>query len=314
VCVCLRQCVCVSVSECVSQAAKGVPELSAIVRPGVGVDNIYNGMRQASRLGIQIINEPFGNSFAVAEMTLHFILNGTEKMLLTPGPSRFNPQVFQVMHQYQHPATSEFQRMHRATTKKLAKWMGSKTEPLILSGPSTAFMEAAILNLTSHGDRGLVISHGKFGDRFAQIVQAKGRAAECMKVEEEKWGQVFTPKQIANFLRSDSVQNENHISFLCLQQNETSSGVAYTQAQIQQIVRHARSYNPDMMILVDAVSGLLSTPLDFDALDVDAMIVGSQKSLGVASVITYMTLSKRARKKNAYPCRVQGLICKISER
>lgn len=281
--------------------AKKVPELAVILRPGVGVDNMYNGMKLASKLGIQIINEPFGNSFAVGEMTLHFILNGTEKMMLTPGPSRFDPRVFRVMHGYQSPTSEKFIRTYKTTVRKLGTWMGSKNDPLILSGPSTAFMEAAISNLTSRGDRGLIISHGKFGERFGEIAEAKGRTAVWLKIEDKKWGKVFTPKEIKTFLRADAMKCSSRkwekISFLCLQQNETSSGVAYSQSHITQIVRTARAYNPNMMIIVDAVSGLLSAPLDFDALDADAMIVGSQKSLGVASVITYIALSNRAIRK-----------------
>ncbi|MFY9457484.1 MAG: aminotransferase class V-fold PLP-dependent enzyme [Candidatus Spechtbacterales bacterium] len=284
------------------KVAKEIPEFAVIVRPGVGVDNMYDGMREAARLGVQIINEPLGNSFAIGEMTMHFILNGTKKIMLTPGPTKFNPEVFQVMHDYAHPRSEKFKKAHKTLLIKLGKWMGSRRNfPIIISGPSTAFMEAAIVNLTSRGDRGLVISHGKFGDRFIEISEAKKRKTECMKVEDRQWGKAFSPKEIAAFFKNDAARCKDKISFLCLQQNETSSGVAYSQNQIKSIVHAARRYNPSMMIIVDAVSGLLAMPLDFDSMDIDAMIVGSQKSFGVASVIAYMCLSRRALKKMTPP-------------
>ncbi len=42
----------------VAQSMAAVEELAFIIRPGVGVDNLYGGMEQLSRAGIQVINEP----------------------------------------------------------------------------------------------------------------------------------------------------------------------------------------------------------------------------------------------------------------
>ena len=288
------------ITKDIMNVVKVVPELSVIIRPGVGVDNIYNGMVVASELGIQIINEPFGNSFAIAEMTLHFILNGISKIMLTPGPTQFNQKVFEVTDKYYHPCTKEFTSNYKKLLKELGDWCNSRNDPVILSSSSTGFMEASISNLTSHGDNGLIISHGKFGDRFIEIVKAKGRIPICMKTEDSEWGKVFTPKEIDNFLKKYKLKHSganSKISFLCFQQNETSTGVAYNQNQIKHIVRAARSYNSDIMIIVDAVSGMFATRLDFDKLDVDAMIFGSQKGLGVSSGLAYIILSQRAIEK-----------------
>ena len=92
------------------RVAVDVTELAAVVRPGVGIDNLYGGVRELTRLGVRIINEPFGNSSAVAEMTLHFILSASEETLLAPGPTRFRPEVFAVTDRYEHPASPAFRR------------------------------------------------------------------------------------------------------------------------------------------------------------------------------------------------------------
>jgi aspartate aminotransferase-like enzyme/phosphoglycerate dehydrogenase-like enzyme len=282
------------ITESIMETAKTVPEFAAIVRPGVGVDNIYSGMALASELGIQIINEPFGNSFAIAEMTMHFILNGISRVLLTPGPTQFKEEVFNVTEEYYHPSTQEFKSNYDNLLKKLSEWASCKNDAIILSGPSTGLMEASISNLTVHGSTGLIISHGKFGERFIQIAEAKSRKIKIMEVKDPEWGKVFSPEEIGDFLKTS---NGSKISFLCFQQNETSSGVAYTQDQIKNIVNAARTYNPDMMIIVDAVSGMFAYSLDFDDLDIDAMIFGSQKGLGISSGIAYMVLSDRALNK-----------------
>jgi aspartate aminotransferase-like enzyme len=48
------------------------------------------------------------------------------------------------------------------------------------------------------------------------------------------------------------------------------------------------------MIIVDAISGAFAHPLDFDALDVDLLLTGSQKGLGVSSGLAYGMVSDRA--------------------
>ena len=91
------------VDHALASVAADVTDLAAVVRPGVGIDNLYGGVRELTRLGVRIINEPFGNSSAVAEMTLHFILSASEETLLAPGPTRFRPEVFAVTDRYEHP-------------------------------------------------------------------------------------------------------------------------------------------------------------------------------------------------------------------
>jgi aspartate aminotransferase-like enzyme/phosphoglycerate dehydrogenase-like enzyme len=281
----------------VAQSMIAVEELAFIVRPGVGVDNLYGGMEQLSSAGIQIINEPYGNSRAVAEMTLHFILGGTETTLLAPGPTNFKADVFDVAKGYDEIRLTESFRPAAAIDRTLGEWLGAPGRALTLSGPGTALMEASIANLTMPGDRGLVISHGKFGDRFVEIAAARGRECEVLQVPEDKWGLAITPHDVDRFLQQDDERRagtgEPPIAFLCFQQNETSSGVTYHQPAIRALVRVARTYNPRMVIIADAISGALAHRLELDALDLDILFLGSQKALGVSSGLAFAVLGAR---------------------
>ena len=87
------------------------------------------------------------------------------------------------------------------------------------------------------------------------------------------------------------------MSFLCFQQNETSSGVTYHQDAIRALVSTARAYNPEMMIIADAISGALAHQLEFDALDLDVLFLGSQKALGVSSGLAFAVVSDRALRR-----------------
>jgi aspartate aminotransferase-like enzyme len=166
--------------------------------------------------------------------------------------------------------------------------------PLVLAASGTGLMEAGITNLTEPGAHGLVVSHGKFGDRFAQIAQATGRTAHVLRVDDPEWGRAFTPDDIARWFRDRVAANEPRIAFVCFQQNETSSGIAYRPGQMHAIVRAARTHNPGVMIVVDAISGAFAHPIDAASLDVDLLVVGSQKGLGVSSGLAFGVLSARA--------------------
>ena len=281
------------VDHALASVAGDVTELAAVVRPGVGIDNLYGGVRELTRLGVRIINEPFGNSSAVAEMTLHFILSGAEETLLAPGPTRFRPEVFAVTHNYEHPNSPAFREAETQVRQRIRDWFLTGAETVLVSGSGTALMEAGVANLTASDDRGLVISHGKFGDRFVDIAQARGRAVDLLRVDEPDWGRAITPEELEAHLDIRERAGEK-VSFLCFQQNETSSGVTYHAPQLAEIVRAARAHAPDMMIIVDAISGAFAHPLDFDALDVDLLLTGSQKGLGVSSGLAFGLVSSRA--------------------
>jgi aspartate aminotransferase-like enzyme/phosphoglycerate dehydrogenase-like enzyme len=286
------------VDEAAARTMIAVDELAFVIRPGVGVDNLHGGMESLSAAGVSIINEPYGNSRAVAEMTLHFILSGTETTLLAPGPTNFNAEVFDVASEYDDVRLRDPFRPAAAIDRTLGAWLGAPENALTISGPGTALMEASIANLTIPGDRGLVISHGKFGDRFVEIARARGRDCEVLQVPEDKWGAAITPHDVDRFLQQDDERRAGTgappISFLCFQQNETSSGVTYHQPAIRALVQVARSYNPRMTIVADAISGALAHRLDLQALDLDILFLGSQKAVGVSSGLAFAVLGERA--------------------
>ena len=276
-----------------ARALAAIDDLGYVIRPGVGVDNLYDGMEILSERGIQIINEPYGNSGAVAEMALHFILTGTEATIFAPGPTKFHPDVFDVADAYDASRASAVD-VSTTISQDLAAWLGSRKNAVVISGPGTALMESSIASLTMPGSRGLVISHGKFGDRFVEIARARGRSVEVLQVPEDQWGGAITPEAVRRFLQEDRQAGHPPISFLCFQQNETSSGVTYHQESIRAIARAARTYNAEITVIVDAISGALAHRLDFDTLDIDILFLGSQKALGVSSGLAYGVVSDRA--------------------
>src|SRR4029450_6598476 len=72
--------------------------------------------------------------------------------------------------------------------------------------------------------------------------------------------------------------------------NETSTG---TMSPLYQVAALKDKY-PDVMFIVDAVSSLSATKIEFDALGIDVLLAGSQKALALPPGLTVFTCSPAA--------------------
>ena len=69
--------ICRSGVKITAEALEGNRRLKAIVRAGVGTDNIDS--RAATRLGIVVMNTPAGNTLSTAEHTLAMMLGASQE-------------------------------------------------------------------------------------------------------------------------------------------------------------------------------------------------------------------------------------------
>ena len=67
-------------------------------------------------------------------------------------------------------------------------FVGTKNDVLLLSSSGTGAMEASVSNLTSPGDQVLVLTAGKFGERWMGLVKAFGCQVDVLKAP---YGQTF---------------------------------------------------------------------------------------------------------------------------
>ena len=113
-----------------------------------------------------------------------------KQMLMIPGPTPVPEQVLLAISR--HPIghrSGDFSKIMAEVTENL-KWLHqTENDVLALSVSGTGAMEAGIINFLSPGDRVLVGSNGKFGDRWAQIGKAFGLEVETITAE---WGQPLT--------------------------------------------------------------------------------------------------------------------------
>src|SRR5258708_32356421 len=101
--------------------------------------------------------------------------------LFTPGPTPLLPQAQQAMASYgAHHRTADFRALFKRVLDDLQEFIGTKNEVLVLTASGTGFMEATVTNLTSPGDKVLVLTAGQLGERWGSLAKAFGCAVETV--------------------------------------------------------------------------------------------------------------------------------------
>lgn len=200
-------------------------------------------------------------------------------LLLVPGPTVVPGPVLRAqaraMMNHRSPA---FHRLLERTTAGLKECFRTATDPLVLTASGTGGLEAAVVNTLSPGDRVLAVVTGAFGQRFAEIAEAYGAEVDRLEVE---WGRAADPDELRRRL------NGHRAVLVTL--NETSTGVVNPVQAVAAIARER-----DALCLVDAISGLLATPLEHDGWGCDVTVAGSQKAFMIPPGLSFVAVSPRA--------------------
>src|SRR3984885_4795095 len=122
--------------------------------------------------------------------------------LFTPGPTPLLPAAqFAMAAADIHHRTPEFRALYLRVLEQLRAFVGTKNDVLLLASSGTGAMEAAVSNLTSPGDRVLVLSAGKFGERWEALAKAFGCAVDVIKVP---YGQAFLVDEGPKALKTET--------------------------------------------------------------------------------------------------------------
>jgi aspartate aminotransferase-like enzyme len=201
--------------------------------------------------------------------------------LFTPGPTPLLPQAQTAMASYAaHHRTADFRALFTCVLADLKEFIGTKNDVLVLSCSGTGFMEASISNLTSPGDRVVVLTAGKFGERWTSLAKAFGCVVETVTAP---YGETFSLDEVRRKLTPE-------IRCVYVQATESSTGARHDVEAIAKLVRAL----PDTLFVVDAITGLGTTRLDVDAWGIDVIIGGSQKALMIPPGLAYGAISDRA--------------------
>src|SRR5271170_4129227 len=202
--------------------------------------------------------------------------------LYTPGPTPLLPAAqFAMAAADIHHRTAEFRALYTKVLAQLKEFIGTQNDVLLLSCSGTGAMEASVSNLTSPGDRVLVLSAGKFGERWVSLAKAFGCEVDVVSAP---YGQTFDLEEVRKALKIET-------RAIFMQATETSTGVRHDVAGVADVLKQS---GKDAVLVVDAITGLGTTHIDMDAWGIDVLIGGSQKAVMIPPGLSYLAVSKRA--------------------
>jgi aspartate aminotransferase-like enzyme len=202
--------------------------------------------------------------------------------LFTPGPTPLLPAAqFAMAAADIHHRTAEFRALYTRVLAQLKEFVGTTNDVILLSSSGTGAMEASVSNLTSPGDRVLVLTAGKFGERWSGIAKAFGCHVDVVSAP---YGQTFSLDEV-----KASLHLETRAVFM--QATETSTGVRHCVPAVAKLLKDNQS---EALLIVDAITGLGTTHLDMDAWGVDVLVGGSQKAVMIPPGLSYLAISDRA--------------------
>jgi aspartate aminotransferase-like enzyme len=205
--------------------------------------------------------------------------------LFTPGPTPLLPAAQTAMAAFTaHHRTADFKALFQRVLADMKDFIGTKNDVVILASSGTGVMEASVSNLTSPGEKVLVLTAGKFGERWTGLAKAFGCKVEVLEVP---YGETFSLDQVRDRVTADT-------RAVFVQATESSTGARHDTKGIAKIVRES---GDQTLLVVDAITGLGTTHLDVDAWGIDVIIGGSQKALMMPPGLAYCAVSERAWKR-----------------
>jgi len=200
-----------------------------------------------------------------------------------PGPTHVRPEI---LSEQTHPIIGHRSKAMTELIERidpplrLAFGLGASSSASVAVGnhSATAMMEGSLLGV---GARVLCVVNGSFSKRWADISKLLGKDVTVL---EFPWGQAVTQEELEKALAT-----KGPFDAVTLVVCETSTGVLTPLAPIATAMRRS----PQTLLLVDVVSAIAGTAIDFDAHGIDFALAGVNKALALPPGITVLCASKR---------------------
>ena len=205
-----------------------------------------------------------------------------KRYLLTPGPTPVPPEVLaELAKPVVHHRERDFREIYERCLARLQDVYRTRNDVLMFTTSGTGAFESAVANLTSAGDRQLVLSAGNFGERWAGMVKAFGADLVHTRLE---WGETPEPEDLRSALA-----DAGEVKVVYLTHSETSTGVVCDVQALAAVAKEAGA-----LVVVDAVSSLGAVPLESDLWGIDVVVSGSQKALMCPPGLAFASVSAAA--------------------
>lgn len=204
--------------------------------------------------------------------------------LVTPGPSMVPSEtLLSLAKPVIHHRTAENKAVMAEALSLLKQVFCTKNDVAIFTSSGTGAMETAVATFIRPGDKAIVISAGKWGERWVELCKTFGANLIELKAT---YGEVVTPEQVAAALK----QHPDTVA-VYTQLSETSTGVGHDIAAIGEVVKKTSA-----LLAVDGISGVGAMECRTDAWGIDLLAVGSQKALMMPPGLAFLSVSEKAKK------------------
>ena len=202
------------------------------------------------------------------------------KRLFTPGPTQVRPEILKELATPQiHHRSPEFSELYAQIQPKLQQVLFTEKPVLLFTSSSTGAMESAVTNLVAK--RCLNLVNGAFSKRWHGITVGNGVPCDAFEIS---WDVAVKPEMVDEQLAS------GQYDAVTLVFNETSTGLVNPLQEIAEVVRR----HPDVLLLVDAVSGMAGAKIDTDVWKIDFVLAGVQKAFALPAGLAVAAVSGRA--------------------
>jgi len=202
--------------------------------------------------------------------------------LFTPGPVQVPDYVLREMGApLIYHREESFSRLLGSVTKGLQRLLVTKNDVYVLTSSGTGAMEAAVANLVLPGEKVLVATAGRFGERWRELCLRFGAYVDNLKAP---YGKSIPAVELERHLRATET-----IKCVFTTLTETSTGAVNDIKAFGKVCHRL-----NRILVVDAVAGLGADELRTDAWYADVVVGGSQKALAVPPGLAMITMSPRA--------------------
>lgn len=204
-------------------------------------------------------------------------------LLMTPGPTqvRENVRIIRALEMTNPDLDPKFFKFYRKTCLKLAAFLNTESQVLILSGEGMVALDAVCASLAEPGDRVLILDNGIFGEGFADMVKVYGAEPVVFKGDRTRG---LSAENLREFLEKDS-----DFKFATIVHCDTPSGVLN---DLKEICPLLKSYG--ILTAVDAVSSMVGEPILTDDWGIDICMGASQKGFSAPPGLAFLSISPDA--------------------
>src|SRR5476651_2002802 len=205
--------------------------------------------------------------------------------LFTPGPTPVPEEtLLELAKPVGYHRAAEAKAILAEVTEDL-KYVFQTANPVVtLTSSGTGGMEAAVCSTLAVGEKAILLSAGRWGERWKGALKAFGANIVVVDVPN---GQAVSPEQLDAALKAHP---DAKAVFCTL--SETSTGVGHDIEAFGKLVAATPA-----ILIVDGISGLAAMECRCDAWGVDIMVCGSQKALMLPPGLAYVSVSAKAKAK-----------------